>query len=95
MIHIAPWEATLALLRGSAALLAPGAPLYLYGPYRRRGLPTAPSNEAFDRSLRERDPAWGLRELEVVLDEAEREGLALDQVVEMPANNLSVVLRRA
>jgi SAM-dependent methyltransferase len=95
LIHIAPWEATLALLRGSAALLAPGSPLYLYGPYRRRDLPTAPSNETFDQSLRERDPSWGLRELEVVLDEAEREGLVLDQVVEMPANNLSVVIRRA
>lgn len=95
MIHIAPWEATLGLLRGAAALLAPGAPLYLYGPYRRRGVPTAPSNEAFDQSLRERDPSWGLRELEAVVAEAEPEGFLLEQVVEMPANNLSVVLRRA
>ncbi len=95
MIHIAPWEATLALLRGAAALLAPGAPLFLYGPYRRRGLPTAPSNEDFDRSLQERDPSWGLRELETVAAEAALHGFSLDEVVEMPANNLSVVFRRA
>ncbi|HEY8610881.1 MAG TPA: DUF938 domain-containing protein, partial [Roseomonas sp.] len=66
MIHIAPWAATLGLLRGAAARLASGAPLLLYGPYRRSGRHTAPSNAAFDEDLRGRNPAWGVRDLEVV-----------------------------
>ena len=94
MVHISPWEATLGLLDGATRLLAPGAPLYLYGAYRRDGVPTAPSNEAFDRSLRERNPDWGVRRLEDVAAEAERRSLALDRVIEMPANNLSVIFRR-
>jgi hypothetical protein len=61
MIHIAPWQACLALLRGAAAILAAGAPLVLYGPYRIDGDFTAPSNVEFDASLRRRNPAWGLR----------------------------------
>ena len=95
MVHISPWAATLGLLRGAGRLLAPGAPLYLYGAYRRAGVETAPSNEAFDASLRARDPEWGLRDLEDVVAEAETQGLALDAVTQMPANNLSVVLRKA
>ncbi|MCW5833601.1 MAG: DUF938 domain-containing protein [Labilithrix sp.] len=95
MIHIAPWSACLGLLDGAAAVLAPGARLYLYGPYRRNGAHTAPSNEAFDASLRARDPAWGVRDLEAVTAEAAARGLALAEVVEMPANNLSVVLGKA
>ena len=94
MIHISPWFATVGLLRGAAKLLGEGAPLYLYGPYRRAGVETAPSNEAFDESLKARDPEWGLRNLEEVAAEAERHGLALDRIVEMPANNLSAVFRR-
>jgi SAM-dependent methyltransferase len=94
MVHISPWAATLGLLRGAGRLLAAGAPLYLYGPYRRSGVATAPSNEAFDASLRTRDPDWGLRKLEDVVAAAELQGLRLDSVVEMPANNLSVVLRK-
>jgi SAM-dependent methyltransferase len=94
MVHISPWAATLGLLDGAARLLPAGAPLYLYGPYRRAGILTAPSNEAFDRSLKERNPEWGLRNLEDVAAEAERRALRLDRVVEMPANNLSVVFRR-
>jgi hypothetical protein len=95
MIHIAPWEAALGLLRGAARGLPSGGPLVLYGPFRRGGAHTAPSNEAFDASLRARDPAWGVRDLEAVLHEAGARGLALDRVVEMPANNLTIVLRRA
>ena len=94
MVHISPWSATLGLLDGAARLLAPGAPLYLYGAYRRDGVPTAPSNETFDRSLRTRNPDWGVRRLEDVTAEAERRSLALDRVIEMPANNLSVIFRR-
>jgi len=94
MVHIAPWEATLGLMRGAGALLAPGRLLYLYGPYRRGGQHTAPSNAVFDRSLRAQDPAWGVRDLEAVVAAAEAAGFALEEVVAMPANNLSVILRR-
>lgn len=94
MIHIAPWPACLGLMRGAARLLPSGGPLYLYGPFRRGGLHTAPSNEAFDAGLREQDPAWGVRDLEAVTEAAAREGLLPDRVVEMPANNLSVVFRK-
>jgi hypothetical protein len=94
MVHISPWAATLGLLDGAARLLAPGAPLILYGAYRRAGMPTAPSNEAFDASLRARNPEWGLRNLEDLVAEAEQRGFGLDRVVEMPANNLTVVFRR-
>ena len=94
MVHISPWEATVGLIEHAARLLGEGAPLILYGPYRRAGVPTAPSNEAFDQSLKARDPKWGLRDLEAVVALAEAHGFALERVVEMPANNLSVVLRR-
>jgi SAM-dependent methyltransferase len=93
MIHIAPWEATLALLAGGAEVLAGGGLLYLYGPFRREGRHTAPSNEAFDEGLRQQDPAWGVRNLEDVVEAAERQGFGLEQVVPMPANNLSVLFR--
>jgi hypothetical protein len=94
MVHISPWSATLGLLRGAGRLLAAGAPLVLYGPYRRDRMPTAPSNEAFDESLRARNPEWGLRRLEGVEAEARGHGLRLERVVEMPANNLTLVFRR-
>jgi hypothetical protein len=68
--------------------------LCLYGPYRRAGFPTAPSNEAFARDLRSRNPDWGLRELEVVAACAAAQGLRMERVMEMPANNLSVVFRK-
>ena len=64
MVHISPWDATLGLLRGAAAILPPTAPFYLYGPYKREGFATTPSNQAFDRSLRDPNPTWGLRDLE-------------------------------
>ncbi len=93
MIHISPWSATEGLMRGAGALLPPGGLLYLYGPFRRAGVPTAASNEAFDADLRQRDPRWGLRDLEAVAACAAGQNLALDAVVEMPANNLSVMFR--
>ena len=95
MVHISPWAATAGLMRGAARLLGEGAPLYLYGAYRQTGVATAPSNEAFDESLRARDPDWGLRDLDAVVAEAERNGFRLDGVTAMPANNLSVVFRKA
>jgi hypothetical protein len=94
MIHISPWSATAGLMRGAGELLASGAPLYLYGAFRQEGVTFAPSNQGFDESLRRRNPDWGVRRLEDVVAEAERNRLELESVVSMPANNLSVVLRR-
>jgi len=94
MVHISPWAATAGLMRGAGRLLRAGAPLYLYGAYRQSGVETAASNEAFDESLRARDPEWGLRELDEVAAEAERSGLGLETVTPMPANNLSLVFRK-
>jgi hypothetical protein len=94
MIHISPWEATVGLIKGAAAILAPGSPLYLYGPYKREGFETAPSNQAFDQSLRNRNPNWGLRDLEAVAAMAQTLGFSAPAITEMPANNLSVVFRR-
>ncbi|MDB5413117.1 MAG: hypothetical protein JWR10_1452 [Rubritepida sp.] len=92
MIHIAPWSATLGLLRGAAEILPPHAPLVLYGPYIRATVETAFSNLDFDASLRARNPEWGIRALEDVA--AAAEGFTLEHVTEMPANNLTVVFRR-
>jgi Protein of unknown function (DUF938) len=94
MIHVAPWAATEALLTGARDVLIRGGALVLYGPYRRFGRHTAASNEAFDAQLRAIDPEWGLRDLEVVGDLAKTAGFALAEVVDMPANNFSVVLLR-
>jgi len=94
MVHISPWEATLGLMSGAGRLLAQGAPLILYGPYRQRDVPTAEANEAFDVSLRSRNPAWGLRYIEDVSAAAVACGLLLERIVAMPANNLSLVFRR-
>ena len=94
MVHISPWLATLGLLKGAGRLLPAGGALFLYGPYRRQGQPFAQSNEAFDASLRARNPAWGIRLLEDVAGAAEQAGLVMTATVEMPANNLSVVFRR-
>ena len=93
MAHIAPWAATMGLLRGAARVLPPGAPLVLYGPWIRDGVETAPSNLDFDASLRERNPDWGLRRLEALAAAAAAE-FGAPQVIEMPANNVTLVLRR-
>lgn len=94
MIHIAPWEACLGLLDGAARLLPANGPLVLYGPFAEAGLHISVSNAAFDQSLRARNPAWGIRDLENVSTEARARGFNLDRVVAMPANNRTVVLRR-
>ena len=94
VIHISPWEATLALMKGAGGILPPGGVLVTYGPYRRDGRHTSPSNAQFDANLRSRNPAWGVRDLEEVASVAQREGLALEETVAMPANNFTVVFRR-
>jgi hypothetical protein len=93
MVHISPWAATLGLMAGAGQLLDPGAPLILYGPYRRRGVPTAPSNEQFELWLKDKSPEYGLRFVEDVSDVAATQGLTLQRQVEMPANNLMLVYR--
>ncbi len=93
MIHIAPWSACEGLLRGAARILPPGALLTLYGPFKRGGAHTAPSNADFDESLRARDPAWGVRDLEAVV--AAATGFDPPEIHTMPANNLTVAFRRA
>jgi hypothetical protein len=95
MIHIAPWEACLGLFYGCEVLLPPGGPLVLYGPFMRGGVHTAPSNAAFDESLRRQDLRWGVRELDDVVREAALRGFCLAEAVEMPANNLTLVFRDA
>lgn len=94
MIHIAPWGAAQGLMAGAARLLPKEGLLYLYGPYREANVPTAPSNEDFDVSLKSRNADWGLRSVEDVAALAEMNGLALEARIEMPANNLSLVFRR-
>jgi SAM-dependent methyltransferase len=91
MLHIAPWAACTGLMQGAARHLAPGGLLITYGPYFEEGVAPAPSNLAFDESLRTRDPAWGIRRLEDVTGEARRAGLSLQQRHAMPANNLLLV----
>lgn len=94
MVHIVPWAATQGLMAGAGRLLSKGAPLILYGPYIETGVETAPSNLAFDGNLRAQNPDWGLRDLTEVTTLAAAHGLRLDQRIEMPANNLSLVFRK-
>ncbi len=94
VIHIAPWIVAEGMLRGAGRVLPPSAPLVLYGPFVRDGVHTAASNAAFDAELRRRDPNWGIRDLDAVTRAADAHGLGLDEIIEMPANNLAVVFRR-
>jgi hypothetical protein len=94
IVHISPWQATLGLIKSAAAILPPGSPLNLYGPYMRGGVAPAPSNHAFDQNLRDRNPNWGLRDLEAVAATAQSVGFSAPAITEMFANNLSVVFRR-
>jgi SAM-dependent methyltransferase len=95
MIHISPWEAAVGLIHGAARLLPANGTLFLYGPYFRRDVATASTNLAFDRDLRTRNPAWGLRDLGAVTTLAAQHGFSPPQIVEMPANNLSLVFHAA
>lgn len=94
ILHIAPWTACEGLMRGAGRILPRGGVLYLYGAYRVGGQHTAPSNAAFDTSLRARNPAWGVRNLEDVAGVAESQGLVLAETLPMPNNNLSVIFHR-
>ena len=94
MIHIAPFSACEGLMAGAGRILPRDGILYLYGPYKREGKHTSASNEAFDRTLRDRDPQWGVRQLEDVIAVAKKANLTLQEVIAMPANNLSVIFRK-
>ncbi|KWR79449.1 DUF938 domain-containing protein [Cupriavidus sp. IDO] len=94
MIHISPWAATQALFDGAGKVLGEGGVLFLYGPYRRDGAHTAPSNSAFDAQLRATDPEWGVRDMEAVIALGAAQGMRCDEPVPMPANNFSLVFRK-
>jgi hypothetical protein len=94
MTHISPPEATQGLFAGAGKVLAPGAPLIVYGPFIEREVETAPSNLAFDADLKRRNPAWGLRDTRWLDELAEATGLERTRRVAMPANNLTLVYRR-
>jgi hypothetical protein len=94
LLHIAPWAACGALMRGAGRHLGAAGQLMTYGPYLVDGTPTAPGNLAFDADLRARDPAWGLRRLADVAAEARGAGLRLAETAPMPANNLLLVWAR-
>jgi SAM-dependent methyltransferase len=94
LVHIAPWSTAQALVEGARCVLPTGGVLFLYGPFRRSGAHTAPSNERFDAELRAQDPRWGVRDMEAVAGLAAGAGLALEEAVAMPANNFSLVFRR-
>jgi SAM-dependent methyltransferase len=95
MVHISPWAASEGLFRGAGRVLGPAAPVILYGPYREAGVETAPSNLAFDQSLKARNPAWGLRDLAAIDRLAQDAGFERTARHQMPANNLALVYRRA
>ena len=94
MIHISDWKATVGLFRGCSKYLTEAAPIILYGPYLEDDVETALSNLAFDRSLKERNPAWGLRKVADVDRLADEYGFTRSNRYEMPANNLTIVYRR-
>jgi hypothetical protein len=95
MIHIAPWVAAEGLFAGASRILPAGAPLILYGPFKRHGVHTAPSNEGFDAALRAQDVRWGVRCLDSEVEPLARtQHFLLEEAIAMPANNLAVIFRR-
>ena len=91
LLHISPWQVTQSFLAGAKALLAPGGIAFVYGCFIRDGDWVSASNRAFDESLRSRDPSWGARDTADVTAEAARNGLAVHEVIAMPANNTAMV----
>ncbi|MBT3559133.1 MAG: DUF938 domain-containing protein [Rhodospirillales bacterium] len=94
MIHISPWASTEGLIQGAGRILGAGGVLFLYGPYKQDGVALAPSNGSFDEWLKNQNPKWGIRELGHVEILATANGLKLDHIVDMPANNLSLIFRK-
>ena len=94
VIHIAPWRVAEGLFAGAGRHLRDDGRLFLYGPFKRNGAHTAPSNAAFDESLRQGNPEWGVRDIADLVHLAERAGLVLRDTFEMPANNMVLVFGR-
>ena len=94
LLHISPWACTRSLMRGSVRHLKPGGKLLIYGPFRVSGEHVSESNQRFDDALQERDPSWGVREQEAVVEEARKAGLALQDIRLMPSNNRIILLER-
>jgi hypothetical protein len=94
VLHISPWGVTENLLAGAERRLAPDGRLFVYGPFRRDGAHTAPSNAAFDASLRAQDPAWGVRDTRDIAAVAQRCGLRIAEIAPMPANNFTLAIGR-
>jgi hypothetical protein len=94
MIHISPWESTLGLFAGAARLLKSGGIVFLYGPYKRGGAHTAPSNEVFEGWLKGLDSRYGVRDLADVTAVAENNGFAMRETIAMPANNFVVIFAK-
>ena len=95
MIHISPWTVTKGLMAGAGRTLPTGGILYLYGPYKVNGEHTSLSNQAFHEGLKSRDTQWGIRDLADVISEARTQGLMHTQSIQMPANNQSIIFKRA
>jgi Protein of unknown function (DUF938) len=95
VLHIAPWRVSQNLMAGAGRLLRPGGRLFIYGPFKRDGVHTAPSNAAFDATLRAENPDWGVRDVADLSALAQAAGLSLAQTVPMPANNLVLAFVRA
>jgi len=94
MIHISPWACCTGLMELAGQRLPADGLLFLYGPYNRGGQFTAPSNAAFDNWLKSQNDDWGIRDLEAVVDCATVNGLAMTDIIDMPANNFSLIFRR-
>jgi hypothetical protein len=92
--HISPWATTVGLFENAGKYLMSGGLLYLYGPYSRDRMHTAPSNQRFDQYLRAQDPAWGVRDIADIETLGREHGLSLQSVIDMPVNNFSIILER-
>ena len=94
MIHIAPWDAAVGLMKGAERTLPPGGTLILYGPYMKEGAHTSPSNADFDANLKSRNPSWGLRDVMDVEALAKKHGLELKHEIAMPSNNTTLIFTK-
>ena len=94
MIHVAEWTCTVALFRESGKLLKNGQFLMLYGPFRICSKHTSKSNYLFDNSLKMQNDLWGIRELKEVSEEGKKNGFSQEDIIDMPANNFSIIYRK-
>ena len=94
MIHVAKWTSTIALFKESGKLLKGGRFLILYGPFKIGNKHISQSNYYFDNSLKMQNESWGIRNLEEVNEEAKKNGFFQEDIIRMPANNLSIVYRK-